>query len=117
MNDTTPSTTSAQIAALQLQVFSLLVALIVVSGTLTVFLYRQASIAGKDYAAIQPQAEQIKTAYAQNQSLMVGFVNALVAYGQTHPEYRPVLQKYGIAPVPGVPAGAPAAAAPAAPKK
>jgi len=102
-------TAGDQIAALQRQVFSLLVALIVVSGTLTVFLYRQSSIAGKDYAAIQPQAQQIVTAYNQNQALMVGFVNALVGYGQTHPEFRPVLQKYGIAPVAGVPAGAPGA--------
>ena len=110
MNDNTPSTTGDQIAALQRQVFSLLIALIVVSGTLTVFLYRQSSIAGKDYAAIEKQAEQIVTAYNQNQALMVGFVNALVAYGQTHPEFRPVLQKYNIVPGPGAPSAAPAAA-------
>ena len=98
MNDTTSSSTGEQIAALQRQVFSLLVALIVVSGTLTVYLYRQASIARKDYDAIAPQAQQIVNAFNQNQSLMLGFVNALVGYGQTHPDFRPVLAKYGITP-------------------
>ena len=118
MNDTTSHSSNEHIAALQRQIFSLLVALIVVSGTVTVYLYRQASIARKDYEAIAPQAQQIVTAYTQNQSLMIGFVNALVGYGQTHPDFRPVLQKYGIAPVPGVPAGAPATAvAPAVPAK
>jgi hypothetical protein len=27
---------------------------------------------------------------------MINFVNQLVAYGQTHPDFRPVLLKYGI---------------------
>jgi hypothetical protein len=111
MNDIT-SSTGGQVAALQRQVFSLLVALIVVSGTLTVYLYRQASIARKDYEAIRPQAQQIIAAYNQNQGLMINFVNQLVAYGQQDPKFRPVLAKYGIAPVPGVPAGAPMGALP-----
>lgn len=118
MNDDTNS----QIAALQRQVFTLLLSLIVVSGTLMVFLYRQASVSGKDIEAIKPQAQQIIGVYNQNQTLMVNFVNQLVAYGQKHPDFVPVLAKYGIAPVAGVPAGAvspvaPAPAAPAVPKK
>lgn len=103
---------NTQVSALQRQVFALLLALIVVSGTLTVYLYRQASISGKDIDAIKPQAEKIIGAYNQNQELMVNFVNQLVAYGQTHPDFRPVLAKYGIAPVPGVPAGTPPRVAP-----
>jgi hypothetical protein len=116
MNDDT----NAQISALQRQVFALLLALIVVSGTLTVYLYRQASISGKDIDAIKPQAQQIIGVYNQNQTLMVNFVNQLVAYGQTHPDFGPVLAKYGIAPVPGIPAGAPPTSSPppaSAPKK
>ena len=42
---------------------------------------------------------------------MVNFVNSLVAYGQTHPEFRPVLLKYGITPPPA------GVAVPAVPKK
>ncbi|HEY2329913.1 MAG TPA: hypothetical protein VGI63_08895 [Verrucomicrobiae bacterium] len=95
-----------QISALQRQMFTLLVALIVVSGTLTVFLYRQASLAGRDIDAVRPQAQQLVGAYNQNLTLMDGFLKQLVAYGQTHPDFRPVLLKYGINPT----------SAPAAPK-
>jgi len=96
-----------EIAALKRQVFTLLLALIVVSGTLTVYLYRQASVTGRDIDAIRPQAQQLITAFNQNQSLMINFVNQLVEYGKAHPEFRPVLMKYGVTPPP----------APAAPKK
>ena len=102
---------NSEIAALKRQVFTLLVALIVVSGTVTVYLYRQASITGKDIDAIRPQAQQIIGAFNQNQSLMNSFVNQLVAYGQTHPDFRPVLMKYGVTPpavaIPTTPAAAP----------
>ena len=99
----------SEISALKRQMFTLLVALIVVSGTLTVYLYRQASVTGKDLDAIRPQATQIIGAFNKDQKLIVEFVNALVAYSQTHPDFQPVLKKYGIVP--------PAAAAAAAPKK
>ena len=96
----------SEIAALRSQVFTLLVALIVVSGTLTVYLYRQSSLAGKD----QLQAEQLSQNLAKNEAGVINFINQLVAYGQTHPDFVPVLTKYGIAPVAGVPVTAPAAA-------
>ena len=94
-------------AALRSQVFTLLVALIVVSGTLTVYLYRQSSLASKDLA----QAEQLAQNFAKNEAGVNNFVNQLVAYGQQHPDFVPVLKKYGIAPVAGVPPGS------AAPKR
>ena len=98
------------IAALKNQVFTLLVALIVVSGTLTVYLYRQVSLAGKDLA----QGQQLSAVLNQNEAAVQTFVMRLVAYGEKHPEFVPVLKKYGIEPRPGIPANA---AAPAAPKK
>lgn len=87
---------SPQISALQRQVFILLVALVCVSGTLTIFLYRQASLAEKDITAIQPQAQKVIGAFNQNQALMTKFVEQLVAYGKTHPDFQPVLRKYGL---------------------
>jgi hypothetical protein len=98
------SDSNSEISALQRQVFSLLIALLIVSGTLTTYLYRQASLTGKDLEAIKPQAQQIIGAYNQNQKLMIDFVTQLAAYGQTHPDFRPILAKYGI--------GAPAAVTP-----
>ena len=63
MNPPAPADMSEQMAALQRQVFTLLLALIVVSGTLTVYLYRQSSLTGKDITTIKPQAQQLIQAY------------------------------------------------------
>jgi len=47
---------------------------------------------------------------------MQAFVGQLAIYGQTHPDFQPILKKYGIVPPPVTNAPAkPAAAAPAAP--
>ena len=112
---------NSEIAALRTQVFTLLVALIIVSGTVTVYLYRQASILRKDIDTIKPQAQQVITAFEQNKTLMVNFINQLALYGQAHPDFRQqVLVKDGV--VAATPpatnaAPKPAPAVPAAPKK
>ena len=103
MNDS-----NSEIAALKSQLFVQLVALVVVSGTLTVFLYRQASVTGKDLETVKPQAQQLINIFNQNQQAAIGFVNEVVAYGEKHPDFKPVLAKYGITPIAGVPAGSPA---------
>jgi hypothetical protein len=87
-----------QVSALQRQVFALLLALIVVSGTLTVYLYRQASVTRKDTDALQQQAGPVIAIFRQNQAAMINFVNQLVIYSETHPDFRPVLLKFGITP-------------------
>lgn len=91
---------NSEVSALQRQVFALLLALIIVSGTLTVFLYRQASVARKDIDALNQQAGPMIKAMQQNQAAMINFVNQLVIYGEGHPDFRPVLAKYGIVPPP-----------------
>jgi hypothetical protein len=96
-----------EIAALRNQVFILLVALIVVSGTLTVFLYRQVSITNKDITQDQRLALNLNT----NEMVLREVVGRLVSYGEKHPDYLPILKKNGLAPA------GPAPAAPAAPKK
>ena len=100
-----------QIVNLRHQVFTLLLALVVVSGTLTVVLYRQARLTGKDIEAIKPQATKIIQAFAQRRAGMENFVKQLTAYGSTHPDFQPILRKYGIVEQPAT-----APAAPAAPK-
>lgn len=94
---------SDQIAALRRQTFTLLLALIVVSGTLTVFLYRQSSLARQDLTAIRPQATQLVQAINQNRAGIQTFVQQLAAYGQAHPDFQPILKKYGITPQMAVP--------------
>ncbi|MGA2241872.1 MAG: hypothetical protein ABSH11_07515 [Verrucomicrobiota bacterium] len=100
-----------QIVALRHQVFTLLLALVVVSGTLTVVLYRQARLTGKDIESIKPQATQIIETFKRDRAGMENFVKQLTTYGNTHPDFQPILRKYGV-----VPQSQPAAT-PAAPKK
>ena len=108
MNSPAAADLGEQVAALQQQVFSLLLALVVVSGTLVAYLGYESHHLGKEVNAIRPGAQQLIQAYKQNLPALETFVNQLVAYGQTHPDFRPVLQKYGINPL---------ATPPAAPKR
>jgi len=92
---------NSEIAALKNQVFSLLIALIVVSGTVTVYLFREASLAGKDL----DQAEKLDAVVDQNNNALSNFINTLAVYGEKHPDFLPLLKKYGIVPAPEAPAG------------
>jgi hypothetical protein len=86
---------SDQIAALRRQTFTLLLALIVVSATLTGYLYLQARHTRKDIA----QTTQILQAINRNRAGLQNFVQQLAVYGQTHPDFQQqVLKKYGITP-------------------
>ena len=93
MNETN-STLNDQVAALQRQVFALLLALVVVSGTVTVYLYRQASVLGKDVAS----EKQLIMSVNQGEATMISLANQLAIYSKTHPEIAPLLTKYGIGP-------------------
>ena len=89
---------NSEISGLRSQLFIQLVALVVVTGTLMVYLYRQASNEGKQLA----QAQQIINNYKQAEPKIATFINQLVAYGERHPDFaQTVLKKYGIVPQPG----------------
>jgi cell division protein FtsL len=96
MNDTEATHTHAeiseQISALQRQVFTLLLVLIVVSGTLVAFLYYQSRQLGKNVDGYR----QITQTYNQNFPVVQNFVKEIAAYGATHPDFQPILKKYGI---------------------
>jgi hypothetical protein len=99
MNDTEtkstePSDLAGQFASLQKQVTMLLLALIVLSGTLTTYLCYESRIMGKDLESITPQAMQMIKGYNQEEPNMEKFVQQLVAYGQTHPDFQEILKKY-----------------------
>jgi hypothetical protein len=114
MNDTEINSTgdlAGQVAALQRQVFTLLMALIVVSGTLVAYLGYESHHLGKDIAVINSQIVQ---PYNQKLPAIQSFVSQLVTFGKAHPDFNPILVKYAL--VPATPPK-PAPAAPAAPKK
>jgi hypothetical protein len=92
MNSFPSTELTDQITALRRQMITLLLALIVVSGTLTVFLWYQSRIVGKEIDVIRPQAMQIVQIFNQRSLL----VEKLAVYGQTHSDFQPILKKYGI---------------------
>ena len=101
MNSPAPDELSNQIAALRCQVFTLLLALLVVSGTLAAYLSYQSRVLGKDITNVKPQAMQMIQGFSQSRPRLENFVNQLIAYGQTHPEFQQqILDKYNIKPAP-----------------
>jgi hypothetical protein len=92
-----------EISALKNQLFILLVALIVVSGTLTVYLYRQESLANKDINELQRLPARTNT----NTVVLQNFVERLMAYGDKHPDYQAVLKKDGFTRTAPTPVAAP----------
>jgi hypothetical protein len=97
MNPPAPAELSDQIAALRCQVFTLLLALVVISGTLSAYLFYQSRVLGRDITNVKPQATQVIQAFKQSQPRLENFVNQLIAYGQTHPEFQQqILEKYNI---------------------
>ena len=96
MGSPAPVELTDQIAALRRQITTLLLALIVVSGTLTVYLWYQSHILGKEIDAIRPQAMQVMKILNQTSPVVEKLVPQFVAYGQTHPDFQPILKKYGI---------------------
>lgn len=114
--------------ALQAQTHTLRVVLLFVVAALCLFFWREASYNGFAIAQMQQQVVQatqyVEFLNKQGSSFekqLVGIQSAvarLMEYGKTHPDYLPILAKYGV-PVQAAPAGTPAkpAAAPGVPKK
>jgi len=89
----------AQYDALRHLVVSLLILVVVISGTLNIYLLRQWRSTSKDLAAIRPQAAQMITDYQKNSGpLMQDFIRRVTDYGRAHPDFAPVLAKYGLRP-------------------
>ena len=91
-----PDELAGQISSLQRRVTLLLVALVVVSSTLTAFLFYQSRILGKELENTRPQAMQIIQNYNKNVPQMQKLIQDLTAYGRTHPDFQPILINFGI---------------------
>jgi hypothetical protein len=114
-----PNDLQAQYDELRHLVVSILILVIVISGTLNIYLLRQWRTASKDLAGIRPQAAQMIAEYQRvSAPLMTDFVKKITEYGRTHPAFAPVLAKYGLKPA-GATGTAPATTPqqPAAPPK
>jgi hypothetical protein len=76
---------------------SVLILVLIVSGTLSVYLLRQWQMTRKDLAAIRPGALQIIADYNKERApRMDAFIEKLKDYGRTHPDFVPILVRYGV---------------------
>lgn len=94
-NPSVPDDLASEVASLRRQISVLLLALIVVSGTVTTYLFYQSRTIGGDLAALEPQAREIIQNYDKNVPTIQKFVQELITYGQSHPDFQPILRKYG----------------------
>lgn len=84
----------AQCRSLQQLVSSLLLVLIVISGTLTIFLLRQWRFSKAELEAIAPTAAAMITEYTNSYPMTQDFVKKLAEYGRTHPDFAPIAARY-----------------------
>lgn len=85
-----------RLAAIERQVFNHLLALVILSGTIAVYLYRQSSIVASDLQAIKPGAMQLIEAMKREKPGMDQFILKLADFGKTHPDFKPIVDKYGL---------------------
>jgi hypothetical protein len=89
----------AQYDALHHLVMSLLILVVVISGTFNIYLLRQWRSTSKDLAGIRPQAVQMIAEFQKDSGpKMQDFVSKLGDFGRNHPDFLPVLAKYGLKP-------------------
>ena len=89
----------AECACLRQQVWMLLVLMVVISGTVTIYLFRQAVITRKDVEQLRPQIQQGMQLFSQKRAELENWAKQLNAYATTHPDFLPILVKYGFTPV------------------
>jgi hypothetical protein len=94
-----PNQWQTQFEDLRHLVISMLVLLVVVSGTFSVFMLRHWTQTRRDLAAYRVDASIFVDAYnKQGGPQMDAFIDKLKDYGKTHPDFVPILSRYGIAP-------------------
>lgn len=119
LNPTSPTSSEltelkAQCAQLRAQTHNLRIAQLIVALAVAGFFWVEVRRNGQALDTMRPQAAQVADVTKKQTPAINDFVNRLAEYGRTHPDFVPVLTKYGIptattSAVPGV--------APAAPKK
>lgn len=83
-----------QYAQLQQLVSSMLLILIVVSGTLSIFLLRQWRFIKAELGSVQPAAVQMMTEHTNNLAFTQDFLKKMAEYGRTHPDFNYITVKY-----------------------
>lgn len=86
-----------QVERLRQVLHSLLVLVIVVSGTMTIYLLRQVRYSHAELQALRPQATNIIGQYQKTVGPATDeFLRKLAVYASKHPDFSPVATKYGL---------------------
>lgn len=101
----------AQVRSLQTLVVLTLMAGLLLSAGVNFFLFREVSIVRKDLEAAQRVVDDYET---NKKQLINTFIGRAQEYGQNHPDFRPILQKYGVPPAAPVQSPQPVPASPPA---
>jgi hypothetical protein len=112
---TEPVDLQTELDSLRHFVLSVLILLIVISGTLNIYMYYQFKSVGRDLDSVRPLVANLRNSYYKGDGPAIErFVKDCMEYGKTHPDFAPYLDKYGLRPPPGAPAPvtAPVAAPP-----
>lgn len=104
----------AQCAQLRAQTHNLRIAQLIVAFAVAGFFWVEARRNGQALETMRPQAAQVADVTKKQSPAINDFVNRLAEFGRTHPDFVPVLTKYGI---PTTPASAVPGVPPAATKK
>ncbi|MDB6112802.1 MAG: hypothetical protein JWR69_4552 [Pedosphaera sp.] len=105
--DNTAADLQAEVQSLRSVVVGALLALVIIGISLNAFMMRQASMAGNQAAEAQKFVDEFNTV---NIPAAREFWSKLTDYSKTHPDFAPVMTKFG--PFFQVPPTNPAAAAP-----
>lgn len=97
VDSSAPESLEKQFESLRQLFFATLVALLIFSVGFNVFLIRQTTYIRKDLNAMRPQVSQLIANYQKTEEPQIkSFVNALVAFGKSHPDFNSILAKYKI---------------------
>src|SRR6516225_5517015 len=98
---TQPADLQSQLESLRSLTSSLLLIVLLISLTLTIFLARQWRFTKSEIDLMTPQASQIIGESSKSLPAMQEFVKRLNEYSKTHPDFAPIANKYHLSEVLG----------------
>jgi hypothetical protein len=87
----------------QKQLNILLIAVVILSGTLAMFLWRQTRYLRRDLEGLKPLAGPVIQRYNQEKPTVDAFVAKVAEYARSHPDFAPIAKKYQLQNVTNVP--------------
>lgn len=89
---------------MQKQLNILLMAVVILSATFSVFLWRQTRYLRRDLEGLKPMAGPVIQRYNQEKPTVDAFVAKVAEYARTHPDFAPIAKKYQLQNITNVPA-------------